>query len=59
MKSIGIAKRTYEDKDGNTKIDTRYYISDLYAERIEIIAKSIREEWAIENKLHWHLDMFF
>ena len=59
LKSIGIAKRTYEDKDGNTKIDTRYYISDLYAERIEIIAKSIREEWAIENKLHWHLDMFF
>ena len=59
LKSIGIAKRTYEDKDGNTKIDTRYYISDLYAERIEIIAKSIREEWAIENKLHWHLDMVF
>lgn len=59
LKSIGIAKRTYEDSDGNLLIDIRYYITDLSAERVEIIAKAIRGEWDIENKLHWYLDMVF
>lgn len=59
LTSIGLAKRTYEDKEGKTIIDTRYYISDLDAERIELISKAIRDEWAIENKLHWYLDMVF
>ncbi len=59
LKSIGIAKRTYEDSDGNLLIDVRYYITDMSGERIEIIAKAIRGEWDIENKLHWYLDMVF
>lgn len=59
LASIGLAKRTYEDKDGNVIIDIRYYISDLEAERIELISRAIRDEWAIENKLHWYLDMVF
>lgn len=58
LKSIGMAKRTYE-KDGKTISDIRYFISDLDASKIEIISKAIREEWAIENKLHWNLDMVF
>lgn len=58
LKSIGLAKRTYES-DGKTITDTRYYISDLDANRTNIIAKAIRSEWAIENGLHWHLDMVF
>ena len=54
-----MVKRTYEDTEGNLVSDVRYYITDLSAERIEIIAKAIREEWNIENKLHWYLDMVF
>ena len=58
LKSIGLAKRTYE-KDGKIITDIRYYISDLDAKEIEIISKAIRSEWAIENQLHWYLDMVF
>lgn len=58
IKSIGLAKRTYE-KNGKTVTDTRYYISDLDAKRTNIIATAIRSEWAIENQLHWYLDVVF
>lgn len=58
LKSIGIAKRSYE-KNGEMITDIRYYISDLDSKRIEIISKAIRGEWAIENGLHWYLDMIF
>ncbi len=59
LKSIGIAKRTYKNKEGKMVTDTRYFISDLDAKRVEIISKAIRGEWAVENKLHWYLDMVF
>ena len=59
LKSIGIVKRTYEDSNGKQTMDIRYYISNLSSKRIELIAKAIREEWHIENKLHWYLDMVF
>ena len=59
IKSIGIVKRSYEDENGNTKTDIRYYISDMDAQRIKIMAEAIRKEWCIESKLHWNLDMVF
>ena len=59
IKSIGIAKRSYEDGNGNIKTDIRYYISDIDAQKIKIIAEAIRTEWTIENKLHWNLDVVF
>ena len=59
MKSIGVAIRTYQDKNGKTITDKRYYITNLYFERIELISKAIRGEWGIENKLHWYLDTIF
>ena len=58
LKAIGIAKRTYE-KNGKEITDIRYYITDLDAKRVKLISTAIREEWAIENKLHWYLDMVF
>ena len=59
LKSIGIAKRTYQNDKGEIVTDIRYYISNLDADKIKIISNSIREEWAIENKLHFYLDMVF
>ena len=38
--------------------ETRYYISSLQ-DTPEKILKAIRSHWAIENSLHWVLDMSF
>lgn len=59
IKSVGYAKRTYKNNNGKITTDTRYYISNLPANLIEIISMSIRGEWRIENNLHYYLDMVF
>ncbi len=44
-----------------TKIETknsRYYISSLPADA-GLLNESIRSHWAIENNLHWNLDVIF
>jgi len=38
-------------------IERRYYISSLTD--IELCSDAIRGHWAIENSLHWHLDVAF
>ena len=38
---------------------TRYFISSLPADDASKLAKTIRRHWAIENELHWVLDMVF
>ncbi|HEX2549390.1 MAG TPA: ISAs1 family transposase [Gammaproteobacteria bacterium] len=35
----------------------RYYISSIELKNYLLIAKSIREHWHIENRLHWKLDV--
>jgi len=42
----------------HTTNDVRYYISSL-ADPPANVLKSIRSHWAIENTLHWVLDMSF
>ena len=59
LKSIGIAIRTYENEKGEKVQDTRYYISNIDASKVKLISEAIRKEWAIENKLHFYLDMVF
>ena len=41
---------------GETSVDTRYYISSLPGDAKKI-ALAVREHWAIENSLHWVLDV--
>lgn len=59
MKSV-IKIESIRDFKGKDKIETsvRYYISSLdkTAEELQSI---IRSHWAIENKLHWSLDVAF
>jgi predicted transposase YbfD/YdcC len=43
---------------GKTTHETRYYISSLDVSPKEML-KAIRSHWAIENSLHWVLDMSF
>jgi predicted transposase YbfD/YdcC len=59
LKSIGYAKRSYIDKNGKQVTDTRYYITNLPSNKIELLSKAIRGEWQIENGLHLYLDMVF
>lgn len=59
LKSVGFAKRTYKNEQGEIVSDTRYYISNLNATYIDLIATAIRYEWKIENNLHYFLDTVF
>lgn len=44
--------------DGKTTTEKRYYISSLLSSA-ERLSQIIRSYWAIEVKLHWHLDVSF
>lgn len=50
--------REFNETKKNSQED-RYYISSLKNPTPELILKSIRDHWGIENTLHWTLDMSF
>lgn len=55
LTSIGMVKKTKENLNtGEFVEEKRYYINSIYD--IELFSKTVRNEWGIENKLHWHLD---
>lgn len=43
---------------GKTSTETRFYISSLSADP-NLLLSTIRSHWAIENSLHWQLDVTF
>jgi predicted transposase YbfD/YdcC len=45
--------------NGQTSIDRRYYISDLGGLDARTMLDYVRGHWAIENQLHWSLDVSF
>ena len=56
LKSVGMAK-SIVTRGKKTTFEIRFFISALTD--IEEFAHSVREHWAIENKLHWSLDVIF
>lgn len=55
LTSIGLVRKTKENLNtGEVVEERRYYINSILD--IELFSKTVRNEWAIENKLHWHLD---
>ena len=56
LKSIAMTKNTIA-KDGVTTSETRYFISSLELDAVEI-ARVIRSHWMVES-YHWHLDVTF
>jgi predicted transposase YbfD/YdcC len=58
VKAIGMAIRITEKSDGTTSEDVRYFIASRYLSG-KRFAQSVRGHWAIENSLHWVLDVTF
>lgn len=55
---VKIETERYTKITGKTECQTRYYISSLPADATNI-NNAVRSHWAIENKLHWVLDVQF
>lgn len=55
---IKIESEVFHKSTGKTTNEKRYYISNL-EQNAELFNKTIRKHWAIENKLHWSLDVTF
>ncbi len=48
----------YDKKTGKMSHQDRYYISSLPSDA-KYINNAVRQHWAIENNLHWSLDVIF
>ena len=57
-KFAAITAKRIDKKPGKISVETRFYITSLPAEPITILAAT-RAHWAIENNLHWQLDITF
>lgn len=57
LKSIVMVKSTRETKK-NITVENRFYITSLTPQP-KLAAHAIRSHWAIENNLHWNLDVVF
>jgi len=57
LRSVGMVESVREI-NGQRTVERRYYLSSLPAD-IQRFAKAVRGHWAIENQLHWVLDVVF
>jgi predicted transposase YbfD/YdcC len=55
--SIGLVESERHEGDKITT-ERRYFIASIEADA-ELFARAVRTHWAIENQLHWSLDMTF
>jgi predicted transposase YbfD/YdcC len=46
------------DADGKIERETRFYITSLVLAAV-LIGPIVRSHWAVENSLHWVMDMVF
>lgn len=56
LKAVGSVRSTVT-RNGTTSIDTRFFINSLTD--INRFSYAVRKYWAIENQLHWPLDVIF
>ena len=57
LQSVGVVEAT-RDLNGKVSVERRYYLSSLPIE-IKLFARAVRGHWAVENNLHWVLDVVF
>ena len=60
LASLAAVENEREDlSTGKTSTERRYFISSLKNPTAKTMAEAVRGHWAIENKLHWQLDVGF
>ncbi len=59
LKGLGMVRRMRTVKSGETSVEVHYYLSGMTQGKAERFAQGIRNHWAVENKLHWILDVAF
>lgn len=57
LKSVGMVEASREVA-GKCTVERRYYLSSLSLD-VEQFARAVRGHWAVENKLHWVMDVCF
>lgn len=55
LQSVGLVEAVREVR-GKVTVERRYYLSSLPV-RVETFARAVRGHWAVENSLHWVLDV--
>ena len=59
LQTIAMVRRTRQAGDKSSE-ETHYYISSLpLSAGAQTVAHAIRSHWAVENELHWSLDVSF
>ena len=56
LRSVGMVESVRQVDDGVPTVERRYYLSSLSVD-VEKFARAVRGHWAIENSLHWVLDV--
>jgi predicted transposase YbfD/YdcC len=56
LRSVGVVESVRQVGQGAPTVERRYYLSSL---RVDVVtfARAVRGHWAIENSLHWVLDV--
>ena len=44
---------------GDASVERRYFVTSLKSPAARAVADAVRGHWAVENKLHWQLDVSF
>lgn len=57
LRSVGVVEATRQAGD-QTTVERRYYLSSLPLD-VATFARAVRGHWAVENQLHWVLDVVF
>lgn len=58
LKSVILVESERTKPGGETSVERRYFLSSLEPDAAKALA-AVRSHWAIENSLHWVLDMAF
>jgi predicted transposase YbfD/YdcC len=59
LSSVAVVESVRQVLAGKTSIERRYFISSLKGLDAREMAAAVRGHWAVENKLHWQLDVSF
>lgn len=59
LSCVAAVECTREVPGGRTGTERRYFIASLKSPTARAVANAVRGHWAVENRLHWQLDVSF